>query len=210
MGSRSLWVTLAMMFFSTSAYAEGKVLSLPAPRTEGGKPLMQCLKERRSRREFSPKVLPDQVLSDLLWAADGVTRPDGKRTAPTAMDAREIEVYVAKADGLYRYDPDRHNLVQESSDDIRQATGAQPFVRECPVDLVYVVDESKTGKFGGNKDIYAGTDTAFIAGNVYLFCASEGLATVVRGSFDQEKLSAAMHLGKGKKIVLTQSVGYPK
>lgn len=187
------------------------VLKLPAPDTETGMPLMQALKERKTSREFGTKELPLQVLSDLLWAAYGVNRPDkGGRTAPSARNVQEIDVYVATADGLYRYNARGHSLELTLAKDIRAATGKQDFVAGAPVNLVYVADLKRSAALGGQKEFYAALDTGFIAQNVYLFCASRGLATVVRALFDETDLHDAMNLKAGQEVILTQTVGYPK
>jgi len=167
-------------------------IDLPEPVTEGGKPLMQALKERKSAREFSGEKLPLQVLSNMLWAANGISRNDGKRTAPTAMNKQEIDVYVAMANGLFLYDAKDNKLVAVLAKDIREATGKQPFVKDAPVNLVFVADYAKMGAMPNDqKDFYAATDTGFVSQNVYLFCASEGLATVVRGWVDKDSNSAS-------------------
>ncbi len=185
---------------------------LPPPQTSGGRPLMQVLKDRQSSREFSTQKLSPQVLSNLLWAAFGVNRPDsGKRTAPSAMNWQEIDIYVATQDGLYIYDAKANALNPVLAQDVRGATGTQSFVKEAPVDLVYVADLAKTGRAGGeDQTLYTGADTGFIAQNVYLFCASEGLAAVVRGSVDRPALAKLMKLRPNQKIMLAQTVGYPK
>ena len=187
------------------------MVELPGPRTEGGMPLMQALKERHSTREISPDPLAPQVLSDLLWAATGVNRPEsGKRTAPSARDWREIDVYVATAEGVYRYDPSAHALRRVVAGDLRALTGTQDFVARAPVNLVYVASLARMTDAGAEqKRLYAATDTGFIAQNVYLYCASAGLATVVRGSVDRETLAAALGLAGDQRIILAQSVGYP-
>lgn len=206
-----------MIFFSliptASVWAEGsKTIDLPKPQIDQGRPLMQVLKDRASSREFSVEKIPIQVLSNLLWAAFGVNRPDsGKRTAPSARNWQEIDIYVATAEGLYLFDAKSHSLQHVISEDIRAMTGTQSFAKEAPVNLVYVAD---TSKIGGAKpedrDIYAGADTGHISQNVYLYCASEGLATVVRGSIDRDTLAKVMKLRPDQKVILAQTVGYPK
>ncbi len=184
-------------------------LKLLAAQTQGGKPLMQALKDRKSTREFSPKELPLQVLSDMLWAADGINRPaSGYRTAPSAMNWQGIDIYVAKADGLYLFDAKANMLMPVLAQDIRALTGTQAFVKDAPLDLVYVADLSRMG--GQNADFYAAADTAFISENIYLFCASSGLVTVVRASIDKPALAKAMNLRPDQSIILAQTVGYPK
>src|SRR3989339_955644 len=190
---------------------EGKIIKLPKPQMEIGRPLMQVLKDRKPTREFSSAKLSEQTLSNLLWAADGINRPDGKRTAPSSMDMQETSIYVASHDRLYVYDAKENALRLIIKEDIRALTGRQPFVKEAAINLVYVSDISKMSKMA-EKDIYlnAGADVGFIAQNVYLYCASEGLATVVRGYFDAATLSKKMNLKDNQKVILAQSVGYPK
>ena len=209
--SSSVWCA-AVLLAATAVLAEGiEAIKLPPPQMEGGKPLMQALKERRSSREFGPEKLTEQVLSNLLWAADGVNRADGRRTAPSAVNWQAIDIYVATSDGLHLYDAKAHALAAILAEDVRELTGTQPFVKEAPVNLVYVADYSRMGKASdADKDFYAGADTGFISQNVYLFCASEGLATVVRGSVDREALAKAMKLEPTQRIILAQTVGYPK
>jgi SagB-type dehydrogenase family enzyme len=204
-----VWVVL--FFCASVALAqEIKPVPLPAPQTDKGRPLMQALKDRKSTRTFSSEKLPVQVLSNLLWAAFGVNRPDsGKRTAPSAVDWQETDIYVVTADGLYVYDAKKNQLNPVVRDDVRAQTGTQPFVKDAPVNLVYVADLAKTRKSSVERDMFVAADAGFIAQNVYLFCASEGLATVVRGSIDRLALAKAMHLRPNQRIILAQTVGYP-
>ncbi len=205
---------LIVMFFlpALTLGQDLKPLILPVPQTDGGKPLMQALKDRHSTREFSSEKLPAQVLANLLWAAFGINRAGtGKRTAPSAMNWQEIDVYVATAGGLYVYDAKGNKLDPILAEDVRGATGVQSYVRTAPLNLVYVADFAKTG--GGSSDdknLYTAADAGFIAQNVYLFCASEGLAVVVRGGIDRTALAKLMKLRPEQKILLAQSVGYPK
>ena len=184
---------------------------LPPPQTEGGKPLMQVLQQRHSNRNFSNKALSNQQLSNLLWAAAGVNRADsGKRTAPSARDWREIDIYVVTAEAVYRFDNDAHALQSVYQGDLRAATGIQDFVTTAPLNLVYIADLSRMeGANDEQQQLYAAADTGFIAQNVYLFCTSEGLATVVRGSIDRTALGKALGLNKHQRIILAQTVGYP-
>jgi SagB-type dehydrogenase family enzyme len=194
------------------AAQEPKPIELPQPQTEGGKPLMQALKARHTTREFKPNPLAAQVLSNLLWAAFGINRPDsGKRTAPSARNWQEIDIYVAMAEGTYVYDAKTHRLNPVLSGDIRAATGGQDFVKDAPVNLVYVADLAKTGDASAEgQNLYTAVDTGFISQNVYLFCASEGLATVVRGTVDRPALAKLLKLRTDQKIIVAQTVGYPK
>jgi len=189
-----------------------QTIKLPAPQTSGGKPLMQALKDRHSSREFSRREIPLEVLSNLLWAAFGINRPKtGGRTAPSAHNWEEIDVYVATAEGVYLYEPQEHALKPVLAQDVRARTGVQPFVEEAPVNLVYVADLTRmTEATPEDKAWYSGPDAGFVAQNVYLFCASEGLAVVVRGMVDRAALGKLLSLTPDEKIMLAQSVGYPK
>jgi len=207
-----LVLAAACAFPALTVAGPGNFIQLPAPHTDGGKPLMQALKNRSSSREFSAEKLPMQTLSDLLWAACGINRQDsGKRTAPSAMDRQEIDVYAAMVDGLYRYDAEKNILQLILAEDIRAYTGKQEFAASAPVNLVYVADFLKVaGETELEKTLYAGADTGFISQNVYLFCASLGLATVVRGYVDKPALEKKMGLKSHQKVILAQTVGYPK
>jgi nitroreductase len=198
--------------FAIAAEQASTDVQLPKPQMDGGKPLMQALKDRHSTRTFSADKLPPQVLSNLLWAAFGVNRPEaGERTAPSAMNKQEIDIYVASADGLFLYDAKAQSLKAVLPDDVRAMTGGQDFVATAPINLVYVADLAKMGNGSeADKSFYSAADTGFIAENVYLFCASEGLATVVRGSVDRDALAKRIGLRPDQKITLAQTVGYPK
>ena len=187
-----------------------EVTLLPSPQTDGGMPLMKALKNRHTSREFSGKELSSQQLSNLLWAACGINRPEEKkRTAPSAMNYQEIDVYISMGKGLFLYNPEKNNLTEIFKDDIRDKTGKQGFVKTAPVNLVYVADYSKMAKTDEKaREHYAMADAAFISENVYLFCASEGLATGVRASIDTDMLGKAMKLNPDQHIILAQSVGF--
>ncbi|HXZ96209.1 MAG TPA: nitroreductase family protein [Burkholderiales bacterium] len=188
-----------------------EIVKLPAPSTDTGRPLMKALKLRHSSREFSNRKLPQQVLSNLLWAAFGVNRAKTHgRTAPSAHDWEEIDIYVAAADGLYVYDAHRCLLRRLQAQDIRAQTGLQSYVADAPINLVYVADLSRMAEATEEeKAYYSGPDAGFIAQNVYLYCASEGLATVVRGMVDRKALAKLMKLTPNQRVVLAQTVGYP-
>ena len=216
---RTIYVTaaaLALVALAAGlAVAETDVpladIRLPAPRMEGGKPLLTALKERQSSRAFSAKPLPMQLVSDLLWAAFGVNRPDSaKRTAPSARNWQEIDVYVVMAGGAYLYDAKANTLQAVAKGDLRGPTGMQPFVASAPINLVFVADTARMkGASAGDLAMYYGADAAFISQNVYLFCASEGLGTVVRGMVDRQALAEALKLPDSRRIVFAQTVGYP-
>lgn len=174
-------------------------------------PLMDALHERHSTREFHTDPLPLQVMSDLLRAAFGINRPDsGGRTAPSAINAREIDVYATMASGLYRYDPEAHALNLMSPNNVRRVTGYRDFVDLAPVDLVYVADWARIKMTPAPKrQVLSAAGAGAIAENVYLFCASSGPAAVVRAWIDREALARAMGLAADPHIVLAQTVGYP-
>lgn len=203
---------MAMIAFASwAAEADLADISLPAPRMEGGKPLMQALKERQSSRAFSPQPLPAQVLSDLLWAAFGVNRPDsGKRTAPSARNWQEVDIYAVMEHGAYIYDARANRLKPAAKGDLRKLTGTQDFVGSAPLNLVYVADlDRMEGSAPEGQTLSSSADVGFISQNVYLFCASEGLATVVRGLVPRDALAEALNLSERQRIILAQTVGYP-
>ena len=184
---------------------------LPPRRTEGGMPLTQALALRHSTRAYSDKPVPVQALSDLLWSAYGVNRPNGDRTAPYWRHVMVIDVYVAQAQGVWLYDPNAHALLRHSKEDLRARTGQQDFVANAPVELIYVAHgERMTDVTAEEGRLYACVDAAFIGQNVYLFCASEGLATVFRGAVDRAGLGHALHLPEGQFVTFAQTVGYAK
>jgi SagB-type dehydrogenase family enzyme len=156
--------------------------------------------------------LPIQELSNLLWAAFGINRPEsGKRTAPSAMNWQEIDVYVAMPEALYLYDAKTNVLKPVVIKDLREATGRQPFVKDAPLNLVYVADAAKMRNASEQDQmLYSAADVGFIAQNVYLYCASQGLAAVIRGMVDRPALAKAMNLRPDQKVMFSQTVGYPK
>jgi len=190
---------------------EPKAIQLVRPQISSGNPLMPLLWKRMSSREFNPEPLPLEVLSNILWAAFGINRPDGRRTAPTASNRQEIDIYVTAANGLYLYDAKTNLLNPILAEDIRGMTGRQSYVKLASVNLVYVADYSKMGTATNeDKILLSAADTGFISENVYLYCASEGLVTVVRANIDRPALATLMKLRPDQKIVLAQSIGYPK
>ncbi len=187
-----------------------KAIELPPPRGEGGLPLTAALKLRHSTREYSERPLPTQSLSDLLWSAFGVNRPSGDRTAPYWRHIMVIDIYAAMADGVWLYEPKAHTLLPYLDEDIRAATGLQDFVGVAPLNLIYVAHGERMGDIAAEeRRLYASVDAGFIGQNVYLYCASEGLATVFRGAVDTAKLGRIMRLGAGQFVTFAQSVGYP-
>lgn len=202
---------LALFFLGGVAIAqELKPIALPVAQTYGAKPLMEALALRSTSRAFSNDELPAQTLSNLLWAAWGINRAkEGKRTAPSASNWQETDIYVVMSSGAYVYDALTNTLKPVVSGDYRALTGKQPFVKDAPVTLVFVADAARI-KAGDLSESMKWADTAFISENVYLFAASESLATGVRANIDRPALAKALMLNTGQSITLAQSVGFPK
>lgn len=192
---------LLLLVFPFALNAEN--IKLPTPVKNGGKPLMEALNARQSIRVFSEKELSANTLSNLLWAAFGYNRTD-KRTAPSAMNKQSIDIYVATKNGIYLYDAKQNELQMKVKGDYRKQTGMQPFVGSAFMEIVYVAKNVSDN----NEMLYA--DCGFIAQNVYLYCASENLGTVVRGSVPKEKLAKILGLSDKNRILLCQTVGYKK
>ena len=192
--------------------AVAPAMPLPRADTHGGLPLMQALAHRHSSRSFARDALPQQVLSNLLWAAFGINRVENQgRTAPSAIGAQEIDIYAALPGGLYVYDPLAHSIALVAAVDARRVTGYQDFVDEAPIDLIYVADHAHLGAVPAERrQAYSAVCAGAIAQNVYLYCASEGLATVVRGWFDHAALARALGLSAEEHVLLAQTVGYPR
>ncbi|MGC9066328.1 MAG: nitroreductase family protein [Candidatus Ratteibacteria bacterium] len=206
-----LFILIAVVFVFAGEN-EIQPVNLPKPQMTGGKPLMEALSARKSMREFSSNELSNQTISNLLWAASGINRSQsGKRTAPSASNWQEIDIYVATPKAVYVYDAKMNVLKPVISGDFRVNFGRQAFVKTAPLVLAYVADYSKMGRASqSDKDFYSAVDTGFISQNVYLFCASEGLNTVVLGIVDRDNLAKILNLKDEQKIILTQPVGYPK
>lgn len=197
-----------------AAVLAGKLLAqsieLPPAQKTGGMPLMEALAKRQTSRAFATNELSQQQISSLLWAAFGINRPDGKRTAPSAMDRRETDIYVLLKQGAYVYSAASNRLDLVLTNDIRALGGVQAFVKDAPVTLVFVADLTKEGGNSENNRSFVGLDVGYISQNVYLFCASEGLVTGARAMVDKKALGEALKLRPDQLIVLAQSVGYPK
>ena len=192
-------LTIAFLIpLSTSA----QDIKLNAPNKVSGKLLMQALSERKSSRNFIDKELPISVLSNLLWAANGFNRED-KRTAPTANDKQEVELYVTLKSGIYLYDAKNSLMKLIKNGDHRKSAGSQDFVANASANIILVADMEKA-----SSREYAYTDCGFVAQNIYLFAASEGLGAVARGWYDKDLLAKLLELPSHKEVLLTQSVGY--
>ena len=201
---------LIILLFFPAINILSQDIQLPPPLKEAGMPLMEALNRRQSTRSFADLDLPVQTLSNLLWAAWGINRPDvTKRTAPSANNGQNIELYCALRNGLYIYDAFNNSLILVIPEDIRAATGTQEYVGSAAMNIVFVAKGENAINWTEAEKKSACVNAAFIAQNVYLFCASEGLGCVVRGSFDGQKLQELMKLGNDKTVVLAQSVGYP-
>ncbi|HHT22339.1 MAG TPA: SagB/ThcOx family dehydrogenase [Bacteroidales bacterium] len=199
---KTLILSLFLFFLGCSMNAQE--IKLPAPDKSGGKPLMESLKERKSTRSFSDKELTKQQLSDLLWAANGFNRDD-KRTVPTALNRQELELYVILKKGIYFYNAKEHKLTLITKGDYRKCAGKQDFVADAPLNIMFVCDKTKAAKME-----FSYANCGFISQNIYLYCASEGLGTVVRGSFDKEELHELLKLSSTQEVLLAQTVGYEK
>jgi nitroreductase len=191
--------------------AEPDVIVLPDPQKQGGMPLMDALRLRRSTREYASRALPPQIVSNLLWAAFGINRPSGDRTAPYWRHVMVMDIYAAMTDGVWLYEPEKHRLSRYLPADIRAQTGYQDFVGTAPLNLIYVAHGERMGNIPAqDRRLYASVDAGFIGQNVYLYCAAEGLATVFRGAVDTRSLGGTLKLGPGQFVTFAQTVGYPR
>ncbi len=191
-------------------------VKLPPPQKDLDFPLMKALEARRSKRKWKSYPLSEQQLSNLLWAACGITLPatprsKSRRTAPSATNSQEIKVYLALEHGLYLYDETRHQLLLIHSRDIRTYIGTQKMMHSAPVGLIYVSDFSRLKKYLAKDEqrkwFVSGTDAAYISQNVYLYCSAAGLSTVVLGLVNREHLHEQMELEAHEKVMYTQVVG---
>lgn len=207
-----LWTfTPFFLAWVVSGSEPGENVSLPPADDLAGKPLRQALRQRRTVREFQAAPLPDRLLSGLLWAGCGVNRPaEGRRTVPSAMNSQEIEIYVARHDKLFVYEPVDHRLKLVAQGDFRAKTTGQAFASEAPVVLIYVANLDKLSKAKPeSRPLYAAIDTGCIVQNVYLYCAAENLGTVVY-DLDRKTLAEVMGLNPNQQVILAQAVGFPR
>lgn len=189
------------------------VIKLNDPDKTMGKSLMQALDERKSIREFANKEITLTDLSNLLWAANGINRPDqGKRTAPSAVNAQDVDIYVCMKDGAYLYNAKENALQKVTGQDLRSAVaGAQDFVLQAPVSLLLVSDISRfPGDDNIRKQLLGAMDAGIVSQNISLYCASAGLATVPRASMDMEVLKKALNLPDNILPMMNHPVGYGK
>lgn len=205
---------LAATGFVNSASAQTPIQSikLPPPLADGGLPVMQALARRRSIRSYSSQPLSEQTMSNLLWAAFGINRQEGaERTAPSWRGSKETDIYVCTADGVFLYEPKANELRRTLDADIRKTTSSMVFAATAPVVLVYASDLSRMAKAPHEEQVLnAHVDSGIVGQNVYLFCASAGLATVILGSVDRAGLPKRMGLRDGQIVTFAQPVGHPK
>lgn len=197
---------VALLLLPTTVLFSAQDIELPAPHKTGGMPLMDALAKRSTARVFDSRELSLQQLSDLLWAGFGINRADGKRTAPSARNSQELELYVCLKQGAFVYDAQKNLLRQTTAEDLRPLINRAP----APVIILFVADLSKRGETGDKRKDVAAIDSGFISENIYLYCASEGLATGYRGGFDRAALTPKLNLNPDQEIVAVQPVGYPK
>lgn len=185
-------------------------IKLPEPEKKGGMTLNEALMSRKTNRTFASKELSMQEISNLLWAANGINRMDGKRTAPSARNAQEIEVYVAMKSGLYRYEANDNALRIISTKDQRHQMSQRPqMIEEAPIALIFYANYDKMKNFDDtSKEFYGATDAGFVSQNVYLYCAAHNLNTVVMGYIDRDAIREIINVDG--KAILVQPVGYPK
>ena len=199
------------MATQTATRTAQQPITLPEPRNSGGMPLFTALQQRHSTRSYRDQAISRETLSTLLWAAFGINRPtSGDRTAPYWRHVMVIDLYLAMVDGVWLYDPKTHALLPCVAADIRRETGMQDFVAGAPLELLYVAHGERMDVPAEERRLYASVDAAFIGQNVYLFCASEGLGSVFRGSFDQTKLAKLLQLSDQEFVTFVQTVGYPR
>lgn len=191
--------TIALSLFLSFSVNAKEVVKLPDPNLSGGKPLMEAMKARQTGRDFSTKAIDDQTLSEILWAAWGITH-DGKRTIPTSQNKQNMEVYVVKADGAWKYDAKKNQLTQIVDKDLRSIFATQEYVNDAPITLVF------SGTDRTNTPLHAGSAYQ----NVGLYCASKGLVNVVRAWFDMDEATKALKLPKGERVVVSHTIGWGK
>jgi nitroreductase len=188
----------------------GQTIELPTPQKTGGMPIMEALAKRATVRSFDTTDISIQQLSNLLWASFGVNRPDGKRTAPSANNKQEIDIYVLLKNGAFIYDAANNKLNQVISDDLRSQAADRRFA-DAPVQLILIADLEKRGENSEEGKLRtANIDCGYISQNIDLFCSSEGLVTGARGTVNRDFLIFKLKLRADQKILLAHSVGHPK
>lgn len=196
---KSFLISTIIMMVSCNLSA--KDIQLPEPNRTGGMPLMEAINNRQSSREFSELTLTEQQLSDLLWTACGYNRPE-KRTVATALNHQEMSAYVVTPEAIFKYEPKENKLIHINSGDLREAFAMQDFAKNAPLNIALVCDMAKQ-----DKERYAAMTAGAMSNNIYLWCASEGLKTVTRASFDQEGVKKVLKLSDTEQVYLVQTVG---
>lgn len=193
--------------YSISTEIQDSIVLLPNSKTLSVD-IMEALSARRTERAFSNDNLTNQQIADLLWAANGVNRvEDGKRTAPSARNAQEIDVYLFTTVAIYRYEAVTHSLKLVKEGDYRTSAGTQPFYAAASVAISLVVDFGKMEGFDEEaKAFYSATDVGYVSQNIYLYCAAENLGTVVCGSVDREAVANLLGIQNGK-VLLSHAIG---
>ena len=200
----------SFMFLGAMLYADAaKEIALPRPDLKSGKPFMQCVAERRSKRKFSTKALPMQTIGEILYVADGVSSKDGRKTVPTARNKQNQSVYAFTADGVYLYNSQKHALELVKKGDFRKLCGKQPFHKIAPLVLVFVSDMKAVGSTPEEQALYAGNHSGSASQNVYLYAASKNLSTVVCGMLDRKALGKLLNLTSDHQVIYSQPIAYP-
>lgn len=210
---RKIQLLLVCLLFSVAAFAADKVIKLPKPNLKRAGTVMKALSERHSTREYASKALSMADLSDLLWAANGINRNDsGKRTAPSALNKQDVDVYVVMPEGSYLYDAKNHQLNLVAEGDHRGAVaGGQAFVKSAPLSLVLISDISRFGDVKNVRNQLMGAmDAGIVSQNISLFCSSASLATVPRASMDFDQLKKVLKLKDSQMPMMNHPVGYFK
>ena len=213
MKSRAIILIISIFFGWSISSGSAQVIeriNLPPVQKTGGMSLMEALQNRQSQRSFSSRDLSQQQISNLLWAAYGINRPNGFRTVPSARTYNEFDIYIIKPEGWFVYNPEQHAMLKMGNEDLREYAGTQDFVKTAPLNLVFVADFNRmTNADDEFRKFYSATDVGYISQNVYLYCASEGLATIVRGQIDKAKAKEVLKLRPDQHVILAQTVGYP-
>ncbi len=188
-----------------------KVIKLNAPDKTRGTAVMKAFNDRHSDREFSSEKLKPQDLSDLFWAANGINRSDGKRTAPSCRNFQDVEVYAILPEGAYLYDAKAHALNPVAAGDHRGAVAnGQDFAKTAPLCIVLVSDMTAYGNTSESSKLMAAVDIGLVCENINIACAGLGLATVPRGTMDQAALKKILELTDTHLLLMNNPVGYPK
>jgi len=210
---RKVQLLLLCLFISVATFAADKVIRLPKPNLNRNSEVMEAFANRHSTREYAAKALTLNDLSDLLWAANGINRPEeGKRTAPSAMNKQDVDVYVVLPEGTYLYDAKAHQLNLVAEGDHRGAVaGGQAFVKSAPVSLLLVSDLSRLGDAKNtHTQLMGAVDAGTVSQNISIFCSAAKLATVPRASMDTAKLKSVLKLTDTQLPLMNHPVGYHK